>query len=166
MRSKPWKAVFEWLSDQTGLPVIAEQLPTGTFSISSPPNKRYTLVHVIDLLNEALMGQKYVLIRGEKSFRLVATNKKIDQASLPQVKIEELGNRGRTELVSVELPLKRLEAGDIGPEVKKLLGPLGGISALGGPANRLLIHDRAGNLQRIVQTIKEVEEGNGPAKRP
>ena len=162
MQSKPWKAVFEWLSEQTRLPVVAGQVPAGTLSVLSPRNKTYNLSEVIDVLNEALIDQKYLLIRGDQSIRLVPADAKIDPTLLPRVSLDELGNRGRTELVSVELPLRHVKAAELGSEVKKLVGPFGGVAVLDGRANRLVIHDAAGNLRRIVQTIREVEAKNKP----
>jgi hypothetical protein len=97
MQSKPWKAVCEWLSEQTGVPVVADRVPTGTFSVVSPRTKTYSLSEVIDLLNEALMGQKYLLVRGDQCLRLVPADAATDATLLPGVSREELGNRGQTD---------------------------------------------------------------------
>src|SRR5437870_111380 len=35
MRSMPWSNVFEWLTDQTGLPVITNHKPSGSFDFYS-----------------------------------------------------------------------------------------------------------------------------------
>lgn len=54
MRDKPWKNVLEWLSSETGLPIITTATPTGTFSFYGNLNRKYTIPEVIDILNEAL----------------------------------------------------------------------------------------------------------------
>src|SRR5438105_2663572 len=59
-RSQPWGQVLEWLSDQSGLPLITKTMPTGTFSFvgSKSGNNEYTLPEVIDIINEALLTEK------------------------------------------------------------------------------------------------------------
>src|SRR5437764_15230685 len=46
MRDKPWSAVLEWLTDQTGLPFASVIKPTGTFNVITPKNQKYTLPEV------------------------------------------------------------------------------------------------------------------------
>jgi hypothetical protein len=74
MRNMPWGRVFEWLTDQTGLPVISTHKPTGSVNIITPG--KYTLVQAIDLLNEALLTQKFILIRREASFTVVPATRR------------------------------------------------------------------------------------------
>src|SRR5262249_55361139 len=68
MSSKPWSQVFEWLADHSGLPVLADSKPTGTFTFTSPKDKQYTLAEILDVINEGLLSnsqkQKHLLIRG------------------------------------------------------------------------------------------------------
>jgi len=76
MRAKPWSQVFEWLSDQTGLPFISSHAaPTGTFNFINPrvggQPRTYTIPEVIDIINEGLISHKYVLIRRPSSFTVV-----------------------------------------------------------------------------------------------
>src|SRR5438105_601475 len=52
MRDKPWSSVLEWLSDQSGLPVVSSDKPQGTFTFVSPKGKTYTIPEVIDILNQ------------------------------------------------------------------------------------------------------------------
>src|SRR5947209_3434495 len=42
MRDKPWGAVFEWLTDNTGIPVVSNYKPQGTFNFIGPKGKKYT----------------------------------------------------------------------------------------------------------------------------
>src|SRR5262245_5770071 len=122
-QNAPWARVFEWLSDQTGLPVVGNDRPTGTFTLVLSGDKKYTPAELLDLVNEGLLAKNYLLLRREKSLALVVADEKIDPVLVPQVDPEELARRGRTELVSVTLPLvKTLVAEDMAREVKKLLG--------------------------------------------
>jgi RNA polymerase sigma factor (sigma-70 family) len=172
VRNKKWSEVLEWLSDQTGLPVVAPSVPTGTFTFISPrptdqAKRTYTLSEVIDFINEGLLAnptQKFFLIRRPASFNVLLADEKIDPTLLPQIAPDELDKRGKTELVRVMLPLTSLNAKDIGPEVKKMMGPFGEVIVVGF-SNSLLLQDTAGNLARIRQTIQAVERRGGAKKQ-
>src|ERR1700687_136767 len=75
MRDKPWPAVFEWLTDQSGIPFSSSCVVRGTFNFISPKGKKYTLPEIIDHINDALLSQtassRYILIRREKNFTLL-----------------------------------------------------------------------------------------------
>src|SRR5262249_21216282 len=77
MRDKPWSQVFEWLSDQTGLPVMwsNDNKLTGTFTFIPPGNgrKEYTIPQVIDILNQSLEQQRHLLLRRGANFFVVST---------------------------------------------------------------------------------------------
>jgi type II secretory pathway component GspD/PulD (secretin) len=165
VRSKPWGQVLEWLSDETGLPVVTTRKPVGTFTFVPREPKKRTLAEVIDIINETLAGQKLLLIRRDKSFNLVPTDEKIDPSLVPRVAIDDLASRGKTELVSVVLPLRKLKAADIAGDVEKLLGPFGKVAAL-GRLNQLVVHDQAGNLKQIYGTIKGLEEKEAGEAKP
>jgi type II secretory pathway component GspD/PulD (secretin) len=156
-RNTPWSTVLEWLSDQTGLAVITPLKPTGTFTFVPPQShKSYSVPEVIDILNEALLSQKYLLIRREHSLIIVPADEKIDPEFAPRLRPEDLEHRGRTELVSVVIPLHALKAEEVAPEIKKLLGPFGDVVVL-KKANQVVVQDTAGNLRRVYQLIKDLE---------
>jgi hypothetical protein len=74
LSGKPWREVFEWLSEQTELPVITSFKPVGTFTYIGPKGMKYTLPEVVAVLNEVLIPQKpqgYKLVRREKCFVLI-----------------------------------------------------------------------------------------------
>ena len=124
---------------------------------------KLTLEEITDILNEGLMAQKYILIRRMATFTVLPADEKIDPTLVPRVRLDELEKRARTELVSVLLPLTRVKAEDIGPDVKKMMGPFGEVVVL-GKGNALLLQDTAGNLRLIAQTIKEIEAREGDKK--
>jgi type II secretory pathway component GspD/PulD (secretin) len=159
MRDKPWAAVLEWLSDQTGLPINTIEHPTGTLTFIAPKNgpKEYTIPQIIDILNENLIQQKYILIRRDASFTIVTADKDIDPALLPRITLDELDQRGKTEMVSLVLQLTRLPADEVRPEVEKMMGPFGKVVAL-TRANQLVLQDTVGSLRRIVQMIRNIED--------
>src|SRR5262249_3291874 len=153
---KPWKDVLRWLSDQTGLPVIAKEVPTGKVTIFPGAGVPSTLAEVMDLLNEQLLQQHYLLIRGEKTITLVPSDEKIDPSLVPRVEAQELGRFGRTELVSVVVHLKALVADKVAPSVKKLMGTFGEIVVL-PEGNRLVLQDTAGNLRSVYQLLRDID---------
>jgi hypothetical protein len=54
LRDQSWPAVFDWLREQTTMPVVTQAKPAGTFTFSGPENRTYTLPEIVDILNEAL----------------------------------------------------------------------------------------------------------------
>jgi type II secretory pathway component GspD/PulD (secretin) len=159
MEAVPWKKVFAWLADQTGLPVVAEQVPTGTFTFLPPASagkapRTYTIPEVLDVLNDALLASKHLLVRRANSFQLVAADERLDPALVPLVAPDELRQRGKTEIVSTLLPLGAVEAKEALAAVKSLLGPFGEARPVG---NRLLLRDAAGNLLKVVRVLQEAE---------
>ncbi|VTS06166.1 secretin N-terminal domain-containing protein [Tuwongella immobilis] len=160
IRDKPWTSVLEWLSEQTGLPVITTVKPTGSFTFIAPKvgtkPRQYTLPEVMDILNEALINQKFLLIRREASFTIVPADERIDPAILPRITIDDLPNRGKTEIVSVVVQLNTTPADELAPELKRMMGPFGDIVPL-TRANQLIMQDTVGNLRRILANIKDLD---------
>ena len=64
----PWSSVFEWFAKESGLTYLGTQSVTGSLTLKS--DKKYTLGELLDLLNEALSQQKYIIIRRSQSFVL------------------------------------------------------------------------------------------------
>ena len=157
MRDKPWAAVFEWLNEHSGLPVIYSNKPQGTFNFVPPKDKKYSIPEIIDALNEGLLVHNFLLIRRDQSFLLVPATERIDPSLVPRVSEADLAKRGNTEMVSVVIPLRGLVAEDMTSEVKDLLGPFGKVVDL-KTANQLVITDTARNLRLIVKTLRDIEE--------
>jgi type II secretory pathway component GspD/PulD (secretin) len=157
MRSMPWAAVFEWLSDRTGLPVIGTQRPPrGNLNIISPKQK-YSLAQVMDIINSSLLEQKLLLVRGPKAFTLVPADRKIRPGLVPRVRLEDLGRRGKTEVVSVVLKLGAVPADDVKEEIKQLQGPFGDVVAL-SKANQLVVQDTVDNIESILKTVRDIQQ--------
>lgn len=159
MRGLGWKQVLEWLSDQSGLPYASKYPPPpGSFTFISPIKgktpKTYTLPEVIDLMNDSLSMQGYLLVRRNASFTIVPADETIDQGLAPHIEMTELKSRGRTELVSVTLPIERIGKADL-PEIRKLMGRFGNVVVL-ADSKRIVLRDTVENLQRILAiTAKE-----------
>jgi hypothetical protein len=76
LRGTSWNKVLEWLADQSGLAVSTDLKPTGTLTFITPATRKdgYTLPEIIDLLNEALASQNYLLIRRSQSFAVIGVS--------------------------------------------------------------------------------------------
>jgi RNA polymerase sigma factor (sigma-70 family) len=147
-RDKPWAEVLEWYSKETGLTPVLTVKPTGTVTLMPPKDRRFTLAEVTDLLNEVLMAQKFILIRREVSFVIHPADERIDPSLIPRVEVNDLPDRGKTEIVEVEITLTdKLNAADIAPEIRKMLSPFGEVTYARG--KRLVVRDAAGNIVRI-----------------
>jgi RNA polymerase sigma factor (sigma-70 family) len=165
MREQPWAKVFKWYADNTGLAHAGNVRLAGSFTFIPPGDKRkYTLEEITDILNEALLAQQYLLVRRTATFTLLPADEKVDPTLVPRVSLGDLEKRGRTALVSVELPLTSVSAKDLGADVKKMLGPFGDVVVL-EKGNRLILQDTAGNLRRIAGTIKDIETQEAEKRR-
>ena len=163
----PWKDVFAWYAKLSGLAASHTELPTGAFTFT--PRQRafrdsdeplwdidYTLDEITDAINDALVPQKWLLVRAEKAFSVIPADEKVDPKWAAQTKLDDLGRRGRTELVQVVIRAKGWRANDVLPDVKKLLGPFGTAVALGD--SPLIVMDTAGNVLRIKKALDELEK--------
>jgi type II secretion system protein D len=154
-----WESVLSWFATESGLTPIYNVKPTGSVTLKSPKGRGLTMGEVVDLLNDAMMQQKFILVRRRVSFTILPVDEKVDGSAIPRIELEELPKRGTTELVQVLLPLKTLSVEDTAPEVKQWLTPFGTVTSV-VKMNTLILMDTAGNINRIVQTLKKVEEQN------
>jgi hypothetical protein len=156
MRGKPWSAVFEWLTDKTGRGFSSTNNPSGTRNVITPKGKKYTIPQIIDLVNDGLLSQKWVLLNRGTTFSLVPADEKIDPALVPRIALKELSEHGDTEIVSTVYQCQALVAEDSAPEVKRQLGPFGEVITL-HKANQLILQDTVGNLKRITKALDDQE---------
>jgi hypothetical protein len=152
-KAAKWDDVFAWYAKETGLAFVAGKdnaLPKGALTLRTDAMKKFTVGEMTDLLNEALVQQKWLLIRRTQSFVVVPADEKIDATLVPRVALSELPDRGRTELVQVVLrpPAEILDSLD---EVKRLLTPFGSITRF---KDTFIITDTVGNIGRIQKTIE------------
>jgi hypothetical protein len=171
--SATWREVFQWLTEVTGKPVISVYTPTGTFSFRGPKDKNYTIDEVVDIINCRLeycqrRETYYELIARERSFTLVLANEKIDPVGgLPRLRPKDMANRKGTDLDRIVLRLTRLDADDIAPQVRKMMGPFGeAISMKHTGVNQLILIDTIENLRAIRKMIEEVDKPQAPPTPP
>lgn len=153
---KPWSQVLDWFAKESDLVLITTIKPTGSVTIKTDPGRKYTIPEVVDVLNEALAQQKYVLIRRSRSFSIWPADEKLDPSLVQRITLDEIKDKGDTEIVSVTVPLKTLNADDIVPYVQKLKGTFGEVNPFG--SNSIILQDTAKNIRRIVHDLAALED--------
>jgi hypothetical protein len=149
--NKPWADVFEWFAQESGLVNASTAKPTGAVTIKPRDGKLFTMAEIVDLLNE-MLAPNWVLVRGKQTFAILPADEKIDGSSFPLVAADDLGKFGKTELVSVLIPLGALDPDDTVQVLKFLLSSFGSVRPIGKTA--IIVSDKAGNVRRIVDAVK------------
>ncbi|MDY3556027.1 sigma-70 family RNA polymerase sigma factor [Gemmata sp. JC717] len=142
-----WTEVFEAYEKATGLKGTYKAKPTGTFTRLTPAVS-HTLAEFTDIINDALLADRWLLIRREGTFVVVPADEKIDSSLVPRVAPEGLSRLGRTELVQVIVPVPTGAAEELVPAVKKRLGPFGSVTPL-HRVDALLVQDVAENALEV-----------------
>lgn len=149
-----WKDVFTWYESESGLTRSDSTDLSGVVTLTPPAGKKFTLTELTDLINDALLMEKHLLIRRQATFVIVPADKRVDPTLIPNITVEELPKRGRTELVQVTFPMKEVAAkgaATVRDQLKKTLSPFGRSMLTG--RNELIVTDLAGNLVKIKATI-------------
>jgi type II secretory pathway component GspD/PulD (secretin) len=158
MSRQPWTKVIDWLADELNIPFVGTIKPTGTFDFIPPRGKKkFTMPEIIDILNDALIAEKYIIVRRASSFTIVPADEPVPKGFAPRIKTSDLGKYGKNEIVSVLIPLQSLVAEDIKSEVRQTLSGVGDVVAF-ETANKLLITDKVANIKQIYDTITELED--------
>ncbi|HYH68266.1 MAG TPA: hypothetical protein VD866_26470, partial [Urbifossiella sp.] len=163
--AQDWQTVLDWYGKETGLILVTTVRPTGSVTIVPPgPSRKFTLGEVTDLLNEAMIPQKFMIIRRQASFYIQPADEKIDPTLLQRVEHSELARRGKTEIVLCNVgPFKGISASDVMNDVNQMLTPFGKAVLLSN-ANAIQVMDTAGNISRISKTLEDYEKGGGQAE--
>lgn len=161
MRNKPWASVFEWLSDQTGLPYASNYPPPpGTLTFINPRDpktkeeRKYNLLEVYDTINEILqITTKHTLLRRDNLLTMIPADAEIPGTLIPRITLEELEQRAKTDIVEVVIKLKgQINAEEFAPDVKRMLGPFGRVTPLAF-SNSLMIRSDVATLLRQLPEI-------------
>jgi hypothetical protein len=157
-RGEPWDQVLRWFAKETGMRFVSYYpIPAGTFTFINPRvdgiPKQYSLVEVYDIINEILLGAtKHGLLRVEDKLVLIPLDASIwDWPPLPRIRLQDLPERGRTEVVIIELKIK---PDDI-PQMRRWGGDFGHITPLEN--GRCLVRMPVANLA-ILNEIRVLEE--------
>ena len=158
MESKPWTGVYKWVAEQTGVPVIWGRSSRRARSRSPALRaRRMTSRRSSTSSTRQMLAQKYYLLRKDRNWLVVPADDKLDPRWLPTITVEELSpERRRNEIVRMPITLKTIQAVEIAPEIKKLMGPFNEVCVL-ERFNMLWLQDTAANLRRVKKILDDLE---------
>lgn len=160
---KPWKSVLEWFAKESGLVFYSTSggMPQGSLTLKTDPSRKYTISQVVDMLNEALAPQNYIIVRRSQTFTVLPADAKLPKDLLPKITLEELQKKGDTELVEVTYTLKFTSPDEIVTQLQKRKGPFGEIYPLG--TNQIILQDTAKNVRIIIKDLEHLENTTNDA---
>jgi hypothetical protein len=149
----PWAKVLAWLTEITELPVIASNMPTGSFTFVPPSiggmEMTYTVPEIIDILNESLFTQQYMIVRRRASIMVWSADEPFDPILLPRLTLDDLPNYGNTEVVKIGFQPQGVSVESLAAVVKEMISPYGQAFAI-KEKNLLDVLDKAGNLRGMI----------------
>lgn len=158
MQSVPWTKVLDWYAEISELSPAYRTVPSGHLTFIPPNEQQYTLSEITDIINQALLQQGYLLVKRTHSFTLIPADEKIDPTLATPTKLDELKDRGNTELVEVVISApKKSSAAQLANELRSMQSPFGTI-AVQEKTNTLIVIDIGSSARRIVQAITEIED--------
>ncbi|HKI30692.1 MAG TPA: sigma-70 family RNA polymerase sigma factor [Gemmataceae bacterium] len=160
INNRPWKEVFEWFGEQTGLVYNGPLVPTGTFTFVSPRGKQYTIPEIVDIINEALMAQKYILIVHTNTFTVVPVDEPISGGKRT-LSVEDLPSMDKNETGRLFVKLKEGRAAEVARTLRKQMSPLGEAIPI-EEINGLVLIDTVGTLREVLKTLKIDETKEKP----
>lgn len=151
-RYAPWADVLELFAKRNGLTLDLDTVPPGSFNYLD--DGEYTATEAIDIINGYLIQKGYILVRRDK-FLVAVTFENMPPNLVPTVKVSDLPNRGKNELMRIILKLDGIDPNDAAKEIDPLLGPQGKVIPLEA-SKSLLIRDIGSNLRRIQEVLAAV----------
>jgi hypothetical protein len=161
LSGKKWEEVFQWLAAESKLPyVTVYKTPTGRVRFADLKDAKYSLAEIYDVVNDRLIKQeKFVLVRTNVSLSLYPADGKM--WPIPQVSVDQLRQRGATEIVEVVVSLRGdLKAKEVAAEVKRALGDFGHVAAL-EKSNKIVVRGDVAALRRVLPEFCAMPEPVG-----
>lgn len=154
----PWSLVLQKLAEEAGYALEMKTNPAGVFTYTDPAG--HSVAEAIDIVNGFLIREGFILLRHGQLMLLVSVDD-VPTHLVERLTEEELKNRGRFELVSVEVAINEASAGDLATELEPLLTKLGKIIPVAS-ANRMVVTDLRERLQEVLGLIKtgDIETAN------
>ncbi len=159
----PWDVALTRFAELAELQLILQFKPPGTFDYTS--TKAYTIPEALDILNEVLIAQGFVVLRTDRFLTLAALDQPLPINQVPVIAVEDLPKRGRNEFVTIVRRLKFADPTAIEPEVKRLLGPHGLYQAV-SPLKMIRITDQVSRLVESLPLVDELDNAAQPKPQP
>jgi type II secretory pathway component GspD/PulD (secretin) len=146
----PWSVVLQKLAEEAGYALEMKANPAGVFTYTDPAG--HSVAEAIDIVNGFLIREGFILLRHGQLMLLVSVDD-VPTHLVERLTEEELENRGRFELVSIEVAINEASAGDLATELQPLMTKLGKIIPVAS-ANRMVVTDLRERLQEVLGLIK------------
>lgn len=155
----PWDVALARFAELADLQLILKFKPPGTFDYQS--SKAVTIPEAIDILNEVLIAEGFVVLRTDRFLTLAPLDQPLPLNQVPVVMPDELSKRGRNEFVTIVQRLAFADPATVEADVKRLLGPHGQVQSVPG-LKILRLTDQAVKLEEVLPLIKEIDEKAKP----
>lgn len=142
----PWESVVRNFAQENGLSLMVVAMPTGEFNYFD--QRLYTLTEAIDILNDNLIPNGFLLVRNQNKLTLLSRETGIAEGMVPFVSLRDIAMLGRNEMATVAFPLKTASQQNTIPEIQHLLSSLGSARLLSN-SNRLIVTDTGAYLLRM-----------------
>lgn len=146
-----WREVIQWIADEAGLSLQADQYPKGT--VNYVDNSRtYRLGEAMDEINRLLLDRGFSLVR--RGRQLILIDQESDNAAslisalAELVTSEELDTRANSDIVRCVFALGSLSADAAKVEIGQLVGPAGKVIVLES-AKQVVVTETVGRLKAI-----------------
>ena len=146
----PWSVVLQKLAEEAGYALEMKANPAGVFTYTDPAG--HSVAEAIDIVNGFLIREGFILLRHGQLMLLVSVDD-VPTHLVERLTEEELENRGRFELVSIEVAINEASAADLATELQPLMTKLGKIIPVAS-ANRMVVTDLRERLQEVLGLIK------------
>jgi type II secretion system protein D len=155
----PWDVALTRFAELAELQLILQFKPPGTFDYTSA--KAYTIPEALDILNEVLIAQGFVVLRTDRFLTLAALDQPLPINQVPVVAPEDLAKRGQNEFVTIVRRLKFADPTSVEPEIKRLLGPHGLMQVV--PSLKMVrITEQVSRLAEAMPLIEELDKAAQP----
>ena len=146
----PWSVVLQKLAEEAGYALEMKANPAGVITYTDPAG--HSVAEAIDIVNGFLIREGFILLRHGQLMLLVSVDD-VPTHLVERLTEEELENRGRFELVSIEVAINEASAADLATELQPLMTKLGKIIPVAS-ANRMVVTDLRERLQEVLGLIK------------
>lgn len=144
-QNAPWSVVLRQCARDFGMSLDMRQTPAGALSYYD--ENHYTESQFLDILNDHLLREGFILARNGRKLSLCSALERIDDGAIPFVSLPQVDGLGRNELASVAFPYEMLSEGTVG-EMQQVMSPMGRVRTLTN-ARRVIVTDTGNYLRRI-----------------
>jgi type II secretory pathway component GspD/PulD (secretin) len=145
-QAAPWPVVLKEFSKAFGFSLSMTIEPEGTFSFHD--SRPYSTTDVLDILNDQLIPNGFLLIRNDQRLVVVKTDKPISDSLVPFVSLSELDYLGRNEFVGTAIPVRGGDPLMAVSEIELIKSSVGNVRSFAN-SQRIVVMDTGTHLRRI-----------------